>query len=314
MRKVIAIGIVLLLAFGLASAVFAGGRREESETIRIGFSIADISNPVWVDMYREMQVRAEALGAEIILNDAKQDPNSQISAIENFIASGVDALIVHAFDQEASVPAINRAMEAGLKVVAYDIMIESYDSSLTVENYEFGYTVGEAAAAWINDRLDGNGVVGIVNFPLIPILNERVMGITDALNELAPTANIVQEVSASNPITAVEAVEDLMQAHPDVNVICTTAGLFAFAANEAVNSQNKGSESFGIFTCDASPDVLTVISEGGYIRTAVYTDVVEKGAQMVDTAVALVRGEEVPRDIYFEMIPVTAENVDDFID
>jgi ABC-type sugar transport system, periplasmic component len=304
--------LITVCVFMFTSVVW-GASKQPAKKIRIGFSISDISNPTWVEMYKLMQQKAKKLNAELILNDAKLDPNSQVNALENFIASKCDAIIVHAFDKQASIPTINKAMAAGIKVVAYDIKIDKYDSSLTVDNYKFGYAVGEEAAKWINTKNHGTAEVGIISYPLLPILVERVTGIKDAIKKSAPDAKVVQEVAASDAASSVKAGEDLLQAHPNIKVIAATAGMFALGATEAVKSQNKVGDDFGIFTCDANTDVLNAIKEGTVLRTGVYTDVLVKGPEMVDTAVKLVKGQPVPKDIYFAMDAVTKKNVDKYL-
>jgi ribose transport system substrate-binding protein len=305
--------LIMVIVFMFTSVVW-GANNKPVKRIRIGFSISDISNPTWVEMYKLMQQRAKALNAILILNDAKADPNSQVNALENFIASKCDAIIVHAFDKQASIPTINKAMKAGIKVVAYDIKIDKYDSSLTVDNYKFGYAVGEQAAKWINTKNHGTAEVGIINYPLLPILVERVNGMRDALKKIAPNAKVVEEVSASDAASSVKAAENLLQAHPNVKVITTVAGVFALGANESIKLQNKVTDDFGIFTCDANTDVLNAIKEeGSVLRIAIYTDVLVKGPQTVDTAVKLVKGQPVQKDIYFAMEPVTRKNVDKYL-
>jgi ribose transport system substrate-binding protein len=319
----ISVGVVLSFMFCLV-ACNSGSKAASSETsaqevsdteepIRIGFSISDLSNPVWVEMYNKMQAKAEELGAEIIVNDAKSDPNSQINALENFIASECDAIIVHAFDPEASVPTIDKAMEAGIKVVAYDQKIDRYDAYVGVDNYKLGTAIGEQAAKWINENLGGNAEIGVCGYPTIPIIVEREQGIKDALAKYAPNATIVATATAGYTPEGVKVGENFLQAHPNMNVVVGINDGGILGVYEAFKSAGKEGDTYGLFGCDATSDALDAIKVGGIYRGTIQLDTALAGETLVQLAVDTAKGKEVTKDVLFEMAPVDNSNVDQYI-
>lgn len=58
--------------------------------------------------------RCEELGYEVIIHDGKADAANQVTAFENFIAQGVDAIIVSPIDEQALIPSVEAAHEAGI--------------------------------------------------------------------------------------------------------------------------------------------------------------------------------------------------------
>ena len=57
-----------------------------------------------------------------------EDVPAQISAINNFIDSGYDAIVVNAQNPTAFAPVIKRAKEAGVVLVAFDNILDTQDA------------------------------------------------------------------------------------------------------------------------------------------------------------------------------------------
>ena len=66
----------------------------------------------------------EAGGAKYISNDAKSSAETQASNVENLISQGANVLIVLAQDGTAIKPSVDKAVQAGVPVIAYDRLIE----------------------------------------------------------------------------------------------------------------------------------------------------------------------------------------------
>jgi ABC-type sugar transport system substrate-binding protein len=125
------LGFVLILA--VTTIATAGGKADKSTPgngIKIGFSIATLTNPIWTNMYLNMDKRAKELGAELFVNDANNIAASQITAIENFISMGCQVIIVHAFDYEAAIPAVANAKSKGVKIISYDVKLPDTEAFL----------------------------------------------------------------------------------------------------------------------------------------------------------------------------------------
>lgn len=92
MKKVFALMLCFIMAFGCAA--FA------EEPIRIAYSTNGLSNPQMAETADHMVTYAqEKYGATLVFADADSDANTQIMQIENFIQSGVDALILSPIDR-----------------------------------------------------------------------------------------------------------------------------------------------------------------------------------------------------------------------
>jgi ABC-type sugar transport system substrate-binding protein len=285
----------------------------KNSDIKIGFSIADLTNPIWVDMYQNMQKRAGEFGAQLFVNDAANVTATQITGIENFITMGCQAIIVHAFDYEAAIPIVEEAKKRGVKVIAYDVRLPGADAFCGVDNTMLGKYLGNMAGEWINKNVGGNGIVGICGVPTITAILERENGIKAGIMETAPNSKIVSVVAPGSIPGAVAAGENFLQAHPDINCVVSIADAFSLGVFEAFIAAGKSGANIGIFGCDAVPDALNAIALGDIYRGTLFLDAANVGGRMVDMAVKLAKDEPFDPEIPMEIQAVTFENVHEFI-
>jgi ABC-type sugar transport system substrate-binding protein len=109
MNQVVALALVLCLASSFTVSA--------AKKVRIGMSVLELANPFFVALSEGAKKYAADHGVFITVNDPKNDPKAQISAIENFTASKMDAIIITATDPKAILPAIQKARAAGIKVI-----------------------------------------------------------------------------------------------------------------------------------------------------------------------------------------------------
>jgi D-xylose transport system substrate-binding protein len=86
----------------------------------IGLSLADLKEERW-QRDRQMFVdEAARLGAEVLVQDASGDPNTQIQQCENLLVRGVKVLVVIPKNADAAAPIVEKAHAKGCKVLCYD--------------------------------------------------------------------------------------------------------------------------------------------------------------------------------------------------
>jgi ribose transport system substrate-binding protein len=190
---------------------------------------------------------------------------------------------------------------------------EECDAKYLVNNYTLGQTIGTAAAGWINEKLGGKCEVAVIDYPLIPDIIARADGIKDAINTLAPNAQIVAQATAATAQKGMEITENFLQAHPNIKVIASIGDGGAIGANEAVKAAGKNSNDFGIFSADATDEALSKIVNGESIRMSVLLDNPRgKAKDIMDLAMNLMNGQGQGAVTYTSQIPITAENVGEY--
>ena len=82
--------------------------------LKIGCAIQTLSNQVWAQEMEAMDKDAKADGNELTVVDCDENANTQIDQIENFITSGMDAIVVNPVDPDAIEEVCKQAREAGI--------------------------------------------------------------------------------------------------------------------------------------------------------------------------------------------------------
>ncbi|MBC7270042.1 sugar ABC transporter substrate-binding protein [Streptomyces broussonetiae] len=101
--------------------------------------------------------------AEIQYNNARQDANLQAQQVDTMITNKVDVLILDAVDAKAIKNSVQKAVDAGIKVVAYDRLAEGPISAYTsFDNVQVGKVQGEALLEALGDKA-GDGQIVMMN-------------------------------------------------------------------------------------------------------------------------------------------------------
>lgn len=108
--------------------------------IKVGISFSDFTLDRWKTEEAMMRLLLEGRGYEVISQEANHDVKLQNDQIDNMVAQGVKALIVIAEDGDAIVTSVDKAADAGIKVVAYDRLIKTSKIAayLSFDNVEVG--------------------------------------------------------------------------------------------------------------------------------------------------------------------------------
>jgi ribose transport system substrate-binding protein len=301
----------------LLAGIVVGCKKQEAKpaVMKVGHALQDLNNPVWAARSVAMEKLITREGGQIIVVDCKNNVTTQISQIENLVASGINVLVIHPAEKTAIDAALKAVRDKGIKVFVYDDDIVNSDINFMVENYKAGYMIGEWAANWINEKFGGSCEVAILNYPQLQVLLERGNGIVDAIKAIAPNARIVAESSAINTTEGMAKTETFLQAHPNIKVIASIGGGGAVGANEAVKASGKLTSDFGIFASDATPEELDAIAKDEAIRMSImYTGTPEQFGEVVYGMVdKLYKGEPVNKKEYLSLIPVTKDNYREYL-
>ena len=105
----------------------------------VGVSWSNFQEERWKTDEAAIKAQLEKLGAKYISADAGGSPEKQLADIEGLMSKGAKALIVLAMDKDAILPAVNKATQQKVPVVAYDRLIETPGVFyITFDNVEVG--------------------------------------------------------------------------------------------------------------------------------------------------------------------------------
>ena len=263
-----------------------------------------------------MQEYADEVGVTLTVKEAPEIID-KITAIENFVESGCDTVICHVTDADALKDAAMSAEEAGVHFVSYDSDIEGTDGFIGIDNFEYGYAIAKNAAEWINENLaDLEEVkVGVCNYPDYPFLVVREEGILAALEEISPNAKVVVSAKAGYTPEGVDVGDAWVQSNPDLNVVVGINDAGVLGVYEAFKSAGIERDDLAMFGGDAVDDALTALKDGGAFKATVSTNMLKHANMFVDMSIELAqKGELENREVFFPLLPITAENVDEYME
>jgi D-xylose transport system substrate-binding protein len=162
------LSLALSVAIGLAVArrgAPAGGSADEGahaagQRLVIGLSLDTLKEARWQSDRDMMKARAEALGADLLIQSANSDDARQIADVQALLTRRVNVLVIVPHDGTAMAKAVSMAHEVGVPVIAYDRMIRDADVDLYV-SFD-NVRVGELQARYLVDHLATPGKGKIV--------------------------------------------------------------------------------------------------------------------------------------------------------
>jgi len=208
-----------------------------AKEIKIGMAIDDLRLERWQKDRDIFVAKAKTLGADVFVQSANGNEETQMAQIENMINRGVDVLVIIPYNGEVLSNVIAEAKREGIKVLAYDRMINNADIDfyISFDNEKVGELQAQSLVTRVpegnyflmggspvdnNAKLFRAGQMKVLN-PLIKEGKIKVVGDQwadgwlpeNALkimeNALTANNNHIDAVVASNDATAGGAVQAL---------------------------------------------------------------------------------------------------------
>ena len=207
-----------------------------------------------------LQKKAEALGYEARIFDSQNNTALESDHFENIIVSGFDAILFNSTDANGSVANVMKAKDAGIPVFCMDREINSIDGPTTQilsDSYSGAVAIGVHFAKQLNKK--GNyvellGLVGDNN------TWARSKGFHSVVDHYPNFKMVAQQSADFDRNKALEVMESILQAHPDISgVFCGNDGM-AMGAYQALVAAGL-SEKVKVFGFDGAEDVITAINE-----------------------------------------------------
>lgn len=255
---------------------------------------------------------AEAMGDTLVIFNANNDPAAQNSAIETYIAQGVDGIVVVAIDVNGIMPAVQQAADAGIPVVAVDAVLPEgpHAAQVGVDNADAGGMIGDYFVDYVASEMGGTATLGIVGALNSAIQNIRQDGFEASIDGVdgITVAGIVDGQNVQD--TALGAAENLITANPGLNAIYATGEPALLGAIAAVESQGRTGD-IKVFGWDLTAQAIRGI-DAGYVQAVIQQDPGEMGATAVRILGDLVGGGSTDPIVSVPVTIVTTDNVDDF--
>lgn len=303
-KKIAGLMLAAVMAFSVmgCNAITIDGE-EEAQTDggkagngSIGFSVSTLNNPFFVTLSEGAREKADEEGAELIVVDAGDDAAKQTSDIEDLVSKNISVLIVNPVDSDAVAPAVKDAVSRGIKVISVDRVVNGVevDCAIASDNVDGAKKATEYMVSLIGE---GAKVAELEGTPGASATIDRGEGFHLVADE---QLDVVSKQTADfNRSEGMTVMENMLQASGEIQGVFAHNDEMALGAVEAI-----GNREIVVVGFDATDDALNAIKEGKMAATvAQKPDLM--GATAVETALKLVNGESVEKEIPVEVELIT---------
>ena len=275
----------------------------------IAVALPNMPDPTWQSVWYGCMAQAQKLGLESRIADAGgyNKLDVQVSQLENFIQLKVDGIIIGAVQGDGVVPVLQRASDAGIKIVDTFLYENSGRASGRVINDQ--REIGAAEANYLGKALGGKGNVvmlygGLGNTTML----SRGEGFKEVLKKQFPEMKVLAEkFSDINRAEGLKLMEDLLQAFPgQIHGVYTGGSFLADGAADAVAAKRAGK--ILIATASPNPGTIDRIKRGEIHMMADQQNVMQ-GRITMNIMVSVLNGDKVPELIVPPIRELTAENI-----
>jgi ribose transport system substrate-binding protein len=233
-----------------------------------------VINPYYGAIEQGAKAKADELGVEMVTLSPAGDSDiaGQMKQLQDVIVLGFDAVILSTHDENAAGPLVKNLTDAGIPVIIFNSDIAAFPSPVSAV---VGYNQRKATSAlgeYIATKFNGTAKVGVLEGQAGYHSTERIGGFLDAFSKY-PGMEIVSSLPTTwDADTANTATLDMMQAHPEINLIVAANDFEAIGAAKALQSLNR--TDVEIYGNDGATEGLEQIAAGlwqGTSNTVPYT-------------------------------------------
>lgn len=281
--------------------------------MRIGATVAYLSVPFYAGFKRGLEDGARQFGFEYDLRDGEGDPATEVANIQNFIAEGVDLILLTPMS-EGTIPAIIQANEAGIPVIEVNNRAGFGSEEADVVTYVGADDVefGRLQARLLHDTFAGEPTrIGyVIGIPGTSPQILRAEGFKEVLAEY-PEYEIVAEVTDNfDSAQALAVTQDLLSRFPEgeLDVIVMQGPEGVAAADFA---RQNGRDEVQFILGDYPADVRQAIMDG-YVLGTINQDPYPQAYEAMHMASLYLSGQEdqIPKPYFLELPIITIENAE----
>jgi ribose transport system substrate-binding protein len=297
------------LSATVALSALAGVASAQNMPKKIGYVVNYATHEWYQNVIKGMQDRAKELGIEVEVKDANLDVAKQVSAAEDFMAQGVDVLIITPVNEEGVVPLVRRAKAENMPLVLEGNPVKGMTTMVAICDYDTGYHAGVAAGKYAKEHLGGSAKVMNVGLPLLSATVLRSQGFMDGIKTEIPDATMIHDLDGGgNPDRSLEVSSAALAQNADIDIIYGINDSSSLGGLQAWKAAGKSQD--GLLVVGTGGEGLAFINalqtEPSYkIEAAMFPEKV--GFTAIDAAVKVFNGEAVPEHIVSPTAPMLGD-------
>ncbi len=261
-RKIFLCSLILLISI----VFFECNSDKKSEKPKVAVVISTLNNPWFVVLAESAAENARKLGYEAKVFDSQNNPALESDNFENLISSGFDAILFNPTDADGSISNISKAKEAEIPVFCMDREVNSNDaatSQVLSDNYSGCVEIG---VEFVKNLKESGKYVEIIGLVGDNNTWARSGGFHSVVDKFPNLKMVAQQSGEFDRNKAMEVMETMLQAHPDIKGVFCGNDAMAMGAYQALLAAGKA-EDIKVFGFDGADDVVQKVKEGKIVAT-----------------------------------------------
>jgi ribose transport system substrate-binding protein len=279
--------------------------KKNNGTYTIGMSQCNLGEPWRVEMNANLKAAADKHpNLKIVFKDAQNDTLKQRAHVEEFVSAGVDLLIISPKEAQPLTEPVAKAMEAHIPIIVLDrkLLGDKFTCFIGADNKKIGHAAGD----WIVKKLNGKGKVAELKGLMTSTPGQdRNQGFRDALTGSGIEVVFEADMKWLEPDARKE-MESALSRFPKLDCVYAHNDPGAHGAYLAAQAAGRQKEMLFV-GIDALPhEGIAYVKQGILDATFQYPT---GGAEAIETALKILQGESVPKEITLGSRVFDKENV-----
>jgi ribose transport system substrate-binding protein len=256
---------------------------------------------------RSLAMAAKDRGLAYSASVAENDGVKMIGQVEAFLASRTGGIVVAPVDPASLAPMLRKVIWGGFYVGA--VVPPPATSLLNAPQYLTGKALGDAAGAYIRDKLGGKANIVLLTHDSLQFLAPRFVAMRDSLKEI-PGADIVADISPTtvNKEGGYKMMQTILVAQPDIDVVLG-ADTVVLGALQAMRDAGKIRPDQFFGGIDGEAEAVEEITKGGPYKISISLASSVFGYAMGQHAADWLEGKSIPQAMDILPSPLTIGNI-----
>jgi len=312
MRKTF-ISQIVLVTIALSLSIFSSCRHSGSQKPAIAIVVSTLNNPWFVVLKDAAKQRCEELGYTATVFDSQNSTDRETSNFENIIAGGYAAILFNPTDADGSVTNVRKAAAANLPVFCIDREINANDaatSQILSDSYSGCVALGQYFVEQVGEKGEYAELLGLLGDNNT---HNRSKGFHSVVDRYPDLKMVAQQSAGFDRAMGLDVMENILQAHPDINAVFCGNDAMAMGAYQAISAAGKADQ-IKVFGFDGAEDVLRLIAENKIAATGMQfpKTMSRTAAEYADQGLKGKR--DFPQKLPIAVELVTSKNVQDYGD
>lgn len=301
----------LLLTIAIVSTGCKSKTAASDGKKKIAIVVSTLNNPWFVFLAEKAAAKAKTLGYDSKIFDSQNNTALETEHFENALASGYNAILFNPTDAEGSVANVMRAKAASVPVFCMDREVNTTDgatSQIVSDSYSGCVALGRYFVEQMNKKGKYVELLGIVSDNNTW---SRSKGFHSLVDNYPGLQMVAQQSAEFDRNKAMEVLESILQAHPDIEAVFCGNDAMAMGAHQALVAAGK--PNVKVFGFDGAEDAVDAIKNGKIKATAMQFPQVIAETAATDADKYFKGKRDFPKKMPVAVELVTQNNVGEYI-